>query len=123
MGLHDMKWITRAISAIGNWLRSLRRSPRSGRYRLEVFDERSRAAARAQQAGVIAVFRSAGTDKWCFFKCPCGCEQQIMLNLMRSHHPTWRVVQEEAGPSVYPSVDSTTCDAHFLVRGGRVMWC
>lgn len=118
-----MKWFTRAFSAIANWVRSLRSAAPPSQYRLEVFDERSRAAARAQEAGVITVFRSAGTDKWCFFKCPCGCGQQVVLNLMKSHHPVWRVVQEEGGPSVYPSVDSTTCGAHFLVRGGSIVWC
>lgn len=115
-----MKWIRQAFRAIGNWFLSLR-GPR--RYRLEVFSERARAAARAQQAGVITVFRSAGADKWCFFKCPCGCEQQVALNLMKSHHPMWRVVEDESGPSVYPSVDSMTCGAHFLVRRGTIVWC
>lgn len=118
-----MKWVARTFRALGDWLRSLVRPAESGRYRLEVFDQRSRAAEQARRQGVLAVYRSAGTDKWCFFKCPCGCEQQIALNLMKSHHPAWRVVQEATGPSVYPSVDSTTCGAHFLVRGGRIRWC
>jgi hypothetical protein len=118
-----MKWFTRAFNAVADWVRSLRSEAPPRRYRLEVFEERSRAVARAQQAGVITVYRSAGADKWCFFKCPCGCEQQVVLNLMKSHHPAWRIVQEEGGPSVYPSVDSTTCGAHFLVHCGSIVWC
>ncbi|WP_375122122.1 DUF6527 family protein [Variovorax sp. WS11] len=52
-----------------------------------------------------------------------GCGQQVVLNLMESHHPSWRVVSEEQGPSIFPSVDSTTCGAHLLVRDGRIIWC
>lgn len=115
-----MKWISQACRAIGNWFLSLR-GPR--RYRVEIFSERSPAAACAEQAGVIAVYRSAGTDKWCFFKCPCGCKQKLALDLMKSHHPAWRVEENESGPSVYPSVGSTTCGAHFLVRNGAIVWC
>jgi hypothetical protein len=115
-----MKWINQIFRAIGNWFLSLR-GPR--RYRLETFSERSRAAIRAQQAGVIAVYRSAGTDKWCFFKCPCGCEQQVALNLMKSHRPVWRVERKKLAPSLYPSIDSTNCGAHYLVRNGRIVWC
>ncbi|WP_431513340.1 DUF6527 family protein [Variovorax sp. DAIF25] len=118
-----MKWITHAFTAISRWLRSLGRAPREQRFRLQVFEERARAVASGRSNKVVALFRSGGANKWCFFVCPCGCGQQVALNLMKGHQPSWRVVSEEQGPSIFPSVDSTTCGAHFLVRDGRVIWC
>lgn len=93
-------------------------------YTLRPFDDRSTAAAAAQQDGVAALVRSADRSKWLLLKCPCGCDQQIALNLMQSHTPRWRVeMRSRSRFSVHPSVDSTSCGAHFLLRDGRVIWC
>lgn len=97
----------------------------SGRtYTLRSFDDRGTAAAAAQQGGVAALVRSADRNKWLLLQCPCGCGQQIALNLMQSHTPRWRVeMRSRARFSVHPSVDSTSCGAHFWLRDGRVIWC
>lgn len=92
-------------------------------YTLLSFDDRKAAAAAARQDCVAALVRSAGRNKWLLLKCPCGCGQQIALNLMSSHTPRWRVeVQSRSRFSVHPSVDSTSCGAHFWLRDGRVIW-
>lgn len=94
------------------------------RYILRVFSDRRSATELARSQYAAAVIRSDGIDKWCLFACPCGCGQQIALNLMKSHFPRWRVDTKRDGTfSLYPSVDSTTCGAHFLIRNSLVVWC
>ena len=94
------------------------------RYSLRVFGDRGSATEAAKNQYAAAVIRSHGIDKWCLFTCPCGCGQQIALNLMKSHFPRWRVDTKRDGTfSLYPSVDSTTCGAHFLIRNSQVVWC
>ncbi|MGH7207128.1 MAG: DUF6527 family protein [Nitrospiraceae bacterium] len=90
---------------------------------LQAFEDRSTAAAAAQQAGVAALVRGGGREKWLLMQCPCGCGQQIALNLMQSHSPRWRVSVQSANHfSIHPSVDATSCGAHFWLRDGRVIW-
>ncbi len=93
-------------------------------YTIKSFDDRGAAVEAARQEGVAALVRSANRNKWLLLKCPCGCGQQIALNLMQSHSPRWRVdMRPHASFSVHPSVDSRTCGAHFWLRDGRVIWC
>jgi hypothetical protein len=56
--------------------------------------------------------------------CPCGCDQPIHLNLMRSTRPRWELTQHADGTiSVIPSVWRTSgCRSHFWLNHGRVAW-
>jgi hypothetical protein len=90
---------------------------------LQAFEDRSTAAVAAQRAGVAALVLREGKEKWLLMQCPCGCGQQIALNLMQSHSPRWRVsIQSMNRFSIHPSVDATSCGAHFWLRDGRVIW-
>lgn len=92
-------------------------------YSLKVFEERRLAAAAAKADGLAAMVRSGDNNKWLLFMCPCGCGQQIALNLMEGHSPRWRVdVKSPTSFSVFPSVDATSCGAHFWLRNGVVVW-
>lgn len=93
-------------------------------YALQSFGDRASAAAAAHQKGIAALVDSNGHSKWLLLQCPCGCKQQIALNLMQSHSPRWRVERHADGSfSVHPSVDATSCGAHFWLRRGQVIWC
>lgn len=99
------------------------RELRAQRFVLQTFEDRTTAAAAAQRAGIAALVQGGGREKWLLLQCPCGCRQQIALNLMQSHSPRWRVsVQSTKRFSVHPSVDATSCGAHFWLRDGRVIW-
>jgi hypothetical protein len=94
------------------------------RYSLATFEDRAQARSAAKRDGVAALVAPAGKQKWLILKCPCGCGQEIALNLMRSHSPRWHVNVTSAQQfNVHPSVDATSCGAHFWLRGGRVSWC
>lgn len=59
------------------------------------------------------------------FKCPCGCEQGVWLNLLKGHRPRWIVTTNRDGvPTVSPSINRQAgCRSHFFVMDGRVKWC
>lgn len=97
---------------------------RIAKYSIESFESRSAAREAAQQDGVAALVSAADKHKWLILRCPCGCGQEIALNLMGSHLPRWRVdVKSPRKFSVHPSVDATSCGAHFWLRNGQVNWC
>lgn len=102
---------------------SLNRRPTSGGYRIVLFGSRGEAQAAARTPQLVAIFGAGRKHKWAYLLCPCGCGQQLALNLMTSQRPVWRVtVRSETDFSIFPSVDSTTCGAHFWVSGGRITW-
>lgn len=57
--------------------------------------------------------------------CPCGCDEQIDLNLMADTKPRWKCTISSAGRvTMHPSVWRTRgCRSHFWIREGNVVWC
>ena len=58
------------------------------------------------------------------FKCPCGCNTDIYLNLLKDAKPRWnfRITKKnkiKISPSVWRKVG---CKSHFFVRNGRSDW-
>jgi hypothetical protein len=93
-------------------------------YKTKVFSDRSIALDAAHAGRVLAVVERAGTQKWVLLRCPCGCGEDLALNLMRSHLPVWELAVNGTGQaSLHPSVHATTCGAHFWLRNGTVIWC
>ena len=63
--------------------------------------------------------------KWAILLCPCGCGEDIHVNLMRSHHPHWSMSCGRGNKvSFYPSLcmDRNRCGSHFFLIQGRVIW-
>lgn len=58
------------------------------------------------------------------FKCPCGCQVDIHLNLLTDASPSWEVVRyKKHKHSIYPSVWRTTgCRSHFFLRNNKIIW-
>ena len=97
---------------------------REQKFKLMECTDRASAASAAKQQGVASIIRNGKAHKWLLFTCPCGCNQQIALNLMQSHTPHWEVEIRTANSfTVYPSVDATKSGAHFWLRDGKVIWC
>jgi hypothetical protein len=57
--------------------------------------------------------------------CPCGCGHLIQLSLLKSDSPRWDLgVARDGKATLSPSVWRTLgCQAHFFVRGGKIIWC
>lgn len=58
------------------------------------------------------------------FKCPCGREDLIQLNLLEDGRHVWRIVRRDPRKiSLIPSVDRKIgCGSHFTVINGQVVW-
>lgn len=58
------------------------------------------------------------------FKCPCGCNSIIQLNLLGNAEPKWRFrITSKKRLNILPSVWRTTgCNSHFFVRNSKIDW-
>lgn len=58
-------------------------------------------------------------------KCPCGCKDRIVVQLIPEAKPHWKFSQNTLNvPTLHPSVfKQTGCKAHFWLRDGRISWC
>ncbi len=64
-------------------------------------------------------------QKWAYFRCPCGCGNQLRLSLSTKDSPSWRVnVSDEGVASIHPSVRQLNgCYSHFWLKQGEIEWC
>ncbi len=57
--------------------------------------------------------------------CPCGCGDEIVINVDENAGPAWSVFNGGANPSqltLYPSIwRDTGCGSHFIVWEGRIL--
>lgn len=62
--------------------------------------------------------------KWAYMKCPCGCDDTIMLSLNKNNYPSWSVKQDKLGKAtISPSINKLDgCRSHFLVKKGILIW-
>jgi hypothetical protein len=74
----------------------------------------------------LVIYAIGDPDAWlAALVCPCGCGHLIQLSLLQADSPRWRLQTDRGGKvSISPSVwRSLGCQAHFFVRGGRIIWC
>ena len=115
------RFFQRLVLHIVNFFRGT--SPRANSFELKIFESRAAAAKAATKNSVAAMVCVEGNQKWILFSCPCGCNQQIALNLMKNYAPSWSVeLNTRNSFSVHPSIDSESCGAHFWIKNGNVIW-
>lgn len=58
------------------------------------------------------------------FKCPCGCQNLIQLNLLKDAEPCWRFkIDKKNKINIYPSVWRINgCKSHFFIRKSKIQW-
>ncbi len=58
------------------------------------------------------------------FKCPCGCNSIIHLNLLEDAEPRWKYsLTSKKRVTISPSIWRTKgCKSHFFIRKSRVNW-
>jgi len=57
------------------------------------------------------------------FMCPCGCQQPVLLNLLKDTHPFWTFQIEKRKISLFPSViRKKGCHSHYCIKNGTVIW-
>lgn len=62
--------------------------------------------------------------KWAYMRCPCGCNDSIMLSLDKNNFPSWSVKQDKLGrATISPSINKLDgCRSHFLIKKGKLIW-
>lgn len=82
-------------------------------------------AEELQKGQLIVVGVSNQYQKWAYFKCPCGCGDQLRLNLSSKDSPSWKVdVSDDGVASIHPSVRQVNgCYSHFWLKQGSIDWC
>jgi len=76
------------------------------------------------QPGHCYIVTDDGYPYSVLFKCPCGCNDDIALNLV-GQHPVWKLKSFNADDQItlHPSVHRINrCKSHFFVRGGCIVW-
>lgn len=55
--------------------------------------------------------------------CPCGCGDEIIVNIDSRVGPAWCLFNKK-GLTLYPSVwRESGCKSHFIVWNERIYWC
>lgn len=75
-------------------------------------------------ANELIIVGSEDNPKWAVLQCPCGCGEQIDVNLMRSRRPFWRLYRTTEGVTLWPSlwVPAWKCGSHFWIVDSTVLW-
>jgi len=74
------------------------------------------------QAPGDAVLIERGVPRWLIIKCPCGCGDEIPVNLDKRAGKAWRLYRNHAGVTLFPSVwRDTGCEAHFIIWRDRIV--
>jgi hypothetical protein len=57
-------------------------------------------------------------------RCPCGCGDDLVINLDSKAGPAWRYYKKRSGVSLYPSYwRNSDCRSHFIVWNNKISWC
>jgi hypothetical protein len=81
----------------------------------------SEAYGKLKRAG-DAVVIVRGRPRWFIMRCPCGCDENLTVNLDAQAGPAWRLyTNDKSGITLYPSVwRDTGCGSHFIIWRSKV---
>jgi len=64
------------------------------------------------------VFRSL------ILKCPCGCGDNLVINLDYRVDKAWRLYIRKKKITVFPSIwRDNSCESHFIIWNNNIFWC
>ena len=64
-----------------------------------------------------------GKPRWLLLRCPCGCDEEIPVNVDARAGKAWRLYRGVAtGLTLFPSVwRDTGCESHFVIWRDRIL--
>jgi hypothetical protein len=83
-------------------------------------------ASRSETAGILeqpgeALLVQRGRPRILVLMCPCGCGEEITINLDSQAGPAWGHYLRGGSMTVYPSIwRETGCESHFIILRDRI---
>ncbi len=75
-----------------------------------------------QNGDVVLVER--GKPRLIVMRCPCGCGDDLLINLDEDAGQAWRHYRTSKGLTLYPSYwRANKCCSHFIVWNSSIYWC
>lgn len=76
------------------------------------------------EKGIVYIIGDEGFEWLLAFKCPCGCNEVIQLNMLKEAKPCWRVkCFENKSVTIIPSINRIrNCRSHFTITKGKIDW-
>jgi hypothetical protein len=76
----------------------------------------------AAPGDVVLVER--GCPRSLVIKCPCGCGEELVINLDNRIGSAWRLYRDKRGLTLFPSVwRESGCQSHFIIWHDAVLMC
>lgn len=88
---------------------------------------RGQVTRRAEGAGLVAgpcdaVLVVRSRPRLLLLGCPCGCGDEIVVNVDAQLEGTWRLYRDPSGVSLYPSVwRDDACRSHFILWSDKII--
>jgi hypothetical protein len=87
------------------------------------FSTRHEAAASLAHTGDAAIVHR-GVPRMLLILCPCGCGDQLVVNLDRRVAAAWRLYERTGRLTLFPSYwRDNGCQSHFVLWNSHVYWC
>lgn len=69
-----------------------------------------------------AVLVERGRPRWLVIACPCGCGEQLPVNLDPRAGPAWRLYRTGSAVTLFPSVwRESGCESHFIIWRDEIL--
>lgn len=86
-------------------------------------ENRDAAASLLFNAG-DAVVVERGKPRLLILRCPCGCGDDLLINLDRRTGAAWYLYQKQKGITLFPSYwRDDKCGSHFILWNDHIYWC
>ena len=86
------------------------------------------AATRSESTGLLEkpgdfALVKRGIPRLLILRCPCGCGDELLINLDKRAGPAWRLYLNMELYSLFPSYwRDTKCGSHFIIWNNKIYW-
>jgi len=86
-------------------------------------EHRNQSADLLTKPGDFAIIKRGGINRLMVMKCPCGCGDDLLINLDGRAGDAWRLYRKSSEFTLYPSYwRDTACHSHFIIWKNGVYW-
>jgi hypothetical protein len=90
------------------------------RGKIQIRDDAARLLANSGEFAIV----ERGRPRLIVLRCPCGCGDDLLINVDRRVGKAWRYYRNQYGMSLYPSYwRDNACESHFIIWNNNIYWC